>query len=115
MQLQFKGCYIEPILRGSKTQTLRAVLGAGARIGADLTFANGYRPHSLFARSTLVAIDQVAVMDLSESDAVAGGLESRDAMLSALAKLYPTAQSLWRLRWDPIIRVRSFASPLSRR
>lgn len=99
MQLQFKHKYVDLILSGAKTQTLRAKPPRGARVGVSLTLRNGYGPRALFARAVVASVDEVRVSDLTESDARLGGFASLTSLLDELATLYRAPEILYRVRW----------------
>jgi hypothetical protein len=97
--LQFTGDLVAPILKGLKTQTLRAKLNRGIEVGAPLTLQNGYRKGgNVVGRATISAVDLVATRSLTEQDARLDGFATL-AELRERLRAMGAPRKLWRIRW----------------
>ncbi|WP_297775438.1 ASCH domain-containing protein [Mycobacterium sp.] len=100
MQLGFTANYIEPILAGAKTTTLRArrpKFGPGDVFGARCRY--GDPP---FAMLRCVRVEGVTVAGLTAQDALLDGFDSAEALRATLRKLYPRQDVLWRIVFERV-------------
>lgn len=86
MNIWFKQQYVQPILDGTKTDTLRAKLLKNVQEGDILTASVGPRP--AFALLQIIHIDTVKLYDLSH--------ERR----RSLRALYPDADTFYRYTFE---------------
>lgn len=96
--LSFKKAYIEPIVQGHKTATLRARkprFDVGDRIAA---FCQWGRP--AFAELLCTDVEQVQIAELTDRVARADGFESAAALRDELAQLYPGETVFWLIRFQ---------------
>ena len=97
--LRFTKQWIEPILSGRKTQTLRKKVSSTVIVAETVEAWNGYSRDRMFAVLVILAVDTVAVSELSELDAHRDGFESLPELRRALRGLYPGTRSLYRIRF----------------
>jgi hypothetical protein len=62
--LWFKSCYVEPILRGEKTDTIRAASVRSYQVGQLVALSVG--PQRPFARAIVTAFDLITPQQLGE-------------------------------------------------
>lgn len=96
-RLSFKKPYIEPILSGEKVTTVRkhTSVKPGDLIAA--TCAWGDPP---FAFLRVKEVDHLHLDELSDEDARDDGFEDRMALRKAIAKFYPEAAEVARVRFS---------------
>jgi uncharacterized protein YqfB (UPF0267 family) len=95
--LRFQARWIDPILSGAKTQTLRRSL-SGSVLCAEVVDAACRYDRPAFARLRVTAIDRVGVAELTEIDAVREGL-SLEELRETVESLYPGVRALLRVRF----------------
>lgn len=96
--LRFKARYIEPILAGRKTQTLRTQLSPNIIPGVIVNAACHYdRPP--FAELRIRDIRSVRVGDIDDACARADGFSDAQSLRLALSETYPTASVLFAIRF----------------
>lgn len=99
--LRFKDLYRDQIIDGSKTQTLRAKIPAGIRVGEQAQAASSYsRPP--WARLRIDAIEAVALDDIDDRIAQADGFSSAADLLDVLHRLYAGVESFYAIRFSCI-------------
>jgi len=82
-RLAFKGRFVEGIVSGSKTTTLRRPSGHLPGVGEIVAFGCQYhRPPFAFAE--VIEIRDVTLADLTDADALADGYPDADALRSAV-------------------------------
>ena len=87
--------YVDLVLGGTKTSTIRPWPKCSLRPGATISF-NGR------ARATCTAIERRRLSDLSDADIYADGFETRDEFRTAFLSHYPTATDgtlVWIIRF----------------
>lgn len=93
-QLAFKQVYIDPILQGAKTTTLRR----NARVAeGDLVNATCRRGHPPFAVLRVRKVHEVRIDDLTDGDAMEDGFVDREDLKKAISDIYPEADRLFRI------------------
>lgn len=93
-RLAFKQGFIEPILKGAKTSTLRPSTRVQAGDDVDLACQWGKPP---FARARVESVSEVRREDFDEDLARAEGFESLEDLLDVIDQLYPTVGSFVRI------------------
>jgi hypothetical protein len=87
--------YIDQVLTGRKSSTIRPWTHCRVMVGGPISF-NGR------LRATCTAIERTHLADLSLSDIQADGFDSREEFLTAFHSLYPAATSdtpVWVIRF----------------
>jgi hypothetical protein len=98
-RLPFRPEYVDPILDGSKTTTMRKTKPR-CEPGQDIeaTVGRGVSGRT-FATLHIEGIEKVDTEALGTADALADGYPSVEALLRELRRFYPNERYLWRLRW----------------
>lgn len=96
--LQFTRDLAEAVIRGDKTQTLRAKLPPGVVVGARLTMMNGYRLGSVFGHAITLLVDQIAMQRLTSMDARRDGFATLAELVARLESMR-APPLLWRIQW----------------
>jgi len=96
-RLSFKKAYIEPILAGRKTSTLRA--GTHIDVGDEvmLTCDWGKPP---FAYAIARAVSDVGLADIDSDLARAEGFDTREELVAALLDHYPDVERFVRVDFE---------------
>lgn len=90
-RLSFKSRYIEPILDGTKTQTLRRYSTTLPQAGEPVSF-RCRQDQPAFATARVVAVDgPLTLDDLDEADAAVNGYENLESFLDDVRVLYGSA------------------------
>jgi uncharacterized protein YqfB (UPF0267 family) len=97
-QLQFTRDLADAIRAGRKSQTLRAKLAPGMRVGASLTMLNGYHAGSRVGTAIVTSVELVRRDDLTEREAVLDGFDSLAALHERLDSM-SAPDRLWCIRW----------------
>jgi hypothetical protein len=100
MLLGFTKDYIEPILTGAKTTTLRRSrpnLAPGDVFGARCRYTD-----PPFALLRVVRVESVAVSGLTSEDAARDGFSGIEHLRQAIARLYPNQDLLWRVVFERV-------------
>jgi len=109
-RLSFKKAYIEPILAGRKTSTLRAATHVQEGDEVNLACEWGKPP---FAVVIATAVTDVGLADVDEDLARAEGFDSREELVAALAEHYPELDRFVRIDFE-ILRAGSAARSAGR-
>jgi len=101
MELQFKWRFVDPILAGTKTATLRrATILPDPEVGTEIVMRNGYRQNSTFATAELKSILHLRFPeDITDEVAVADGFPSAQVLIESVKALYPGVRFLDQYRW----------------
>ena len=97
--ISFTSRWVEPILDGRKTQTLRRTIPATVAV-ADTIHALCDHRYGPFADLAVLSVDRIALVDLTRADARREGLRSLPHLLDALDALYPGVPNLMRLKFQ---------------
>ncbi len=97
-RLAFKKAFIEPILDGRKTSTLRAQTRLAEGDEVDLACQWGLPP---FARARVTRVSEVRREDFSEELARAEGFRSLEEFTDVIDQLYPEVVSFVRIDFAP--------------
>ena len=87
-RLSFKKVYIEPILDGSKRQTIRKA-SSGMVVG-DVVASTCSWTQPPFAFAEVTKVQLVRIEDLTPEHAWADGFDSLEELHEVLSELYPT-------------------------
>lgn len=101
--MAFKQRFIEPILDGSKRQTLRKAQRARGTIEkGDIIVATCRWDQPPFARLRVTEVVAVQREDLGERDAAADGFASLEELVGFLDDAYGDVESFVRISFEPL-------------
>lgn len=95
--IAFKKVYVEPILKGKKTQTVR--LGTSLTEGETLV-AHCRWGDPPFAHLRVTEIIRKGINDLTDDDALRDGYANRGDLVEAVQTFYPHAEQVALIRFE---------------
>lgn len=102
--LRFRTVYRAQIISGEKTQTLRAKVPGGVRVGVVVQAASSYSEPP-WGSLRIDSITSVNVSEITDSTARLDGFADARSLRGELARLYPGVRELYAIRftcvdWD---------------
>ena len=98
-QMAFKKAYIEPILDGRKTQTLRA---RTSHVEGDIIRAMCHWGKPPFAYLEVTGVEPVALAEITDDMACADGYDDAEDLKTILVDLYPGVRTFFRIAFRPV-------------
>jgi hypothetical protein len=100
MSLWFQQQYVDPILNGTKTCTIRTHTRNVPAVGTECEFSVG--PRTPFARAVIQSVVPVTAQQLTDDVARADGFANAAAMRDELRRLYPSVRRFVLIRFAVI-------------
>lgn len=100
MSLWFQQQYVDPILNGTKTCTIRKHTRNVPAVGTECDFSVG--PRTPFARAVIQAVQPLTLAQITDDIARADGFDNSAALRESIRRLYPSVRRFVLIRFAVI-------------